>query len=62
MLAKPIPGLPNGSLLVGSINFPNVKPHNEMVDLIIASRSYEANLQVAKMAVEMARQAIELGR
>jgi len=46
----------------GMVSFPNVNPHNEMVDLIISSRSYEANLEVGKIAVEMARQALELGR
>ena len=46
----------------GMVTFPNVNPHNEMVDLVLASRGYEANLEVSKMAIEMARQALEIGR
>ena len=56
-----MPGHPQADLN-GMVTMPNVNPHNEMVDLIISSRSYEANLEVSRVAVEMARQALELGR
>jgi len=46
----------------GFVAFPNVDPASEMVDLIISSRAYEANLQVMRSALQMAEQALEIGR
>ena len=46
----------------GYVEYSNVNVVNEMVDMISASRSYEANLQVLQMSVKMAEQAFELGR
>jgi len=46
----------------GFVVMPNVKPANEMVDLISASRAYEANLQVLRSFREMAEQALSLLR
>src|ERR1041384_7619416 len=39
----------------GLVTMPNVNLSYEMVDLITASRAYEANLSVAKNAKQMAR-------
>ena len=46
----------------GMVTMPNVNPHNEMVDMIMSSRTYEANLEASRIAVEIARQALEIGR
>jgi flagellar basal-body rod protein FlgC len=46
----------------GQVVMPNVKLPNEMVDLITASRSYEANLRALRTFREMAEQALSLLR
>jgi flagellar basal-body rod protein FlgC len=46
----------------GLVTMPNVNLSYEMVDLITASRTYEANLSVVKNARQMAMKAIEIGR
>ncbi|MBT5380596.1 MAG: flagellar basal body rod protein FlgC, partial [Opitutae bacterium] len=46
----------------GMVEMPNVEVAREMVDLISASRAYEANLSVARTARQMAMKAINLGR
>jgi len=46
----------------GFVTMPNVKPANEMVDLITASRAYEANLRVLRSFRQMAEQALTLLR
>ena len=46
----------------GMVEMPNVEMSREMVDLISASRAYEANLTVVKTARRMAQQAIAIGR
>ncbi len=46
----------------GMVRMPNVKTSLEMVDLISASRSYEANLSAAKTSRQMAQRALEIGR
>ncbi len=46
----------------GMVRMPNVNLAYEMVDLITASRVYEANLSVAKTARQMALKALEIGR
>lgn len=46
----------------GMVQMPNVDMTTEMVDLISASRAYEANLTVVKTARRMAQQAISIGR
>ena len=45
----------------GMVAMPNVKLAFEMVDLISASRAYEANLAVAKNGREMAQRTLHLG-
>ena len=46
----------------GHVRLPNVNLTHEMVDLISASRSYEANLQVVRTSKQMAQQAMKIGK
>lgn len=46
----------------GTVTMSNVNLAYEMVDLITASRSYEANLSVVKNARQMASKALEIGK
>ena len=46
----------------GYVRYPNVNPVKEMVDMITASRAYEANVTVMNAAKSMAMKALEIGR
>ena len=46
----------------GMISMPNINIHEEMADLISASRTYEANLAVVKNARSMAMQTLSIGK
>jgi flagellar basal-body rod protein FlgC len=46
----------------GLVTMPNVNLSYEMVDLITASRAYEANLSVVRNARQMAMKALEIGK
>ena len=46
----------------GFVHMPNVNMAMEMVDLISATRAYEANLSVVKSGREMAAKCLEIGR
>lgn len=46
----------------GFVNMPNVNLAYEMVDLITASRSYEANLAFAKDARQLAQKTLDIGK
>jgi flagellar basal-body rod protein FlgC len=46
----------------GFVQMPNVNLAYEMVDLITASRTYEANLTVVKNARTMAMKTLEIGK
>lgn len=46
----------------GTVQMPNVNLAYEMIDMITATRSYEANLTVARNAKQMALKALEIGR
>jgi flagellar basal-body rod protein FlgC len=46
----------------GNVTMPNVNLAYEMVDLITATRAYEANLSVVKNSRQMAMKALEIGR
>jgi flagellar basal-body rod protein FlgC len=46
----------------GYVEMPNVNIVNEMVDMISAARSYEANLAVVEGAKTMFQQAVSIGR
>lgn len=46
----------------GNVTMPNVNIAYEMVDMLTASRAYEANLAVVRNARHMANQALAIGR
>ena len=45
----------------GFVAFPNINPVSEMVDLMQATRAYEANVRALNAAKTMALQALEIG-
>jgi flagellar basal-body rod protein FlgC len=55
------PGHPDANKQ-GMVAMPNINIHEEMVDMIASSRSYEANLAVVKNARTMAMQALSIGK
>jgi flagellar basal-body rod protein FlgC len=55
------PGHPDADEM-GMVTLPNVSMPNEMVDLITASRAYEANLRALRMYRQMAEQALAVLR
>ncbi|MGA9225138.1 MAG: flagellar basal body rod C-terminal domain-containing protein, partial [Mesobacillus sp.] len=44
------------------VEYPNVDPLREMVDLISATRSYEANVTVFNASKGMMMKALEIGK
>lgn len=46
----------------GYVRYPNVNPIEEMVNMLEAQRSYEANLTVLNTAKQLALRALEIGR
>ena len=46
----------------GYVEYPNVIPVTEMVDMISASRSYEANVQMINGAKSMFQASLQIGR
>jgi len=46
----------------GMVSMPNINVHEEMADLISASRTFEANLAVVKNARAMALQTLSIGK
>jgi flagellar basal-body rod protein FlgC len=46
----------------GIVQMPNINPVEEMANLMIATRSYEANLAALNTAKQMAIKAIEIGK
>lgn len=46
----------------GYVSMPNVNVLEEMVDMMSATRSYQANVTSIKMAKRMALKALEIGR
>ncbi len=46
----------------GMVAMPNIDIHEEMVDLIAASRAFEANLAVVKNARNLALQTLAIGK
>jgi flagellar basal-body rod protein FlgC len=55
------PGHPNADKN-GMVAMPNINIHEEMADMISASRAFEANLAVIKNAHAMALQALSIGK
>jgi flagellar basal-body rod protein FlgC len=56
-----MPGHPDADAN-GNVLMPDVRPAEEMVDLMSASRSYEANATAFKLSKQMMMRALELGR
>ncbi len=46
----------------GMVATPNINIHEEMADMIVASRTFEANLAVVKNARSLALQALAIGK
>jgi flagellar basal-body rod protein FlgC len=46
----------------GMVQLPNVNIYEEMADIIVASRTYEANVAVFKNGRSMAMQALSIGK
>lgn len=46
----------------GYVLYPNINPLEEMVNVMSATRSYEANVQAANAAKDMAQKALEILR
>jgi flagellar basal-body rod protein FlgC len=55
------PGHPDANA-DGMLALPNVNIHEEMADMIVASRAFEANLAVVRNARSMAMQTLAIGR
>ncbi len=55
------PGHPEADA-TGMLAVPNVSVHEEMVDMMAASRTFEANLAVLKTARSMAMQTLSIGK
>jgi flagellar basal-body rod protein FlgC len=61
--AKPVydPGHPDADAR-GYVAMPNINLVNEMVDMISATRAYEANVAAINSAKSMALKALDIGR
>lgn len=46
----------------GYVTYPDIKPVEEMVDMITASRAYEAGITAMQTSVSMAERALGIGR
>lgn len=46
----------------GNVSLPNVNAHEEMLDLVSASRAYQANLTAINVIRDMLQKALDLGR
>ncbi|MFT7521986.1 MAG: flagellar basal-body rod protein FlgC, partial [Kiritimatiellia bacterium] len=46
----------------GYVEYPDINILHEMVDMMTASRSYEANAEVVDTTTQMAMRALEIGR
>jgi flagellar basal-body rod protein FlgC len=55
------PGHPHADA-EGFVTYPNVNPMEEMVNVLSATRTYEANLQAVNAAKEMANKTLEILR
>jgi flagellar basal-body rod protein FlgC len=55
------PGNPDADAR-GMVSMPNINIHEEMADLISASRAFEANLAVVKNEKSMAMQTLAIGK
>lgn len=55
------PGHPEADPASGMVSLPDINIHEEMADMIVASRAYEANLAVIRNAREIAAQTMNIG-
>jgi len=55
------PGHPQANAQ-GYVAYPNINPVEEMVDMITASRAYEAGVTTMSSAVNMAEKALSIGK
>ena len=55
------PGHPQANAQ-GYVAYPNINPVEEMVDMITASRAYEAGITTMSTAVNMAERALGIGK
>jgi flagellar basal-body rod protein FlgC len=55
------PGHPDADAQ-GWVQMPNVDPAEEMVDMLSASRAYQANLTAVNLIRDMVQKSLELGR
>jgi flagellar basal-body rod protein FlgC len=55
------PGHPDADE-AGYVKLPNVNPIEEMVDMMTASRAYEANVAAIRISKSMVSKALEIGR
>ena len=60
-IALHMPGHPDADAN-GNVLLPDIRPAEEMTDLLTASRAYEANLAAFKIGRSMFQKALELGR
>jgi flagellar basal-body rod protein FlgC len=56
------PGHPDADPVTGMVAMPNVNVLEEMVDMMSASRAYEANVSALSATKQMALKALEIGR
>lgn len=56
-----MPGHPDADA-EGNVTMPNVDIVKEMVDMISASRAYDANVQITNAAKSMINKALEIGK
>ncbi len=56
------PNHPDADPVTKMVAMPNINIHEEMVDLIASSRSFEANLSVVKTSRQMVLQTLSLGK
>jgi flagellar basal-body rod protein FlgC len=56
------PGHPDADPKTGYVMMPNVEPVMEMVDLMSATRAYEAGISVITSAKQMEMHALEIGK
>jgi flagellar basal-body rod protein FlgC len=56
------PTHPHADKATGMLAVPRINVHEEMVDMLTASRAFEANLAVIKTARHLAMQTITIGR
>ena len=56
------PSSPDADKQTGYVDMPNIEPVIEMVDMISASRAYEAGVTAINAAKQMEARALEIGR